>query len=91
MATAAPIEFSFHDGTAVLVNRNSFLDVDIVSRGNRRSQSAPPHARHGDFVEAEINQSKPFTRLLSGSTVSTDYRDSRVLDQQTFHFIFADY
>ncbi|CAE7741632.1 ML5 [Symbiodinium sp. CCMP2456] len=76
MATAAPqIEFSFHDGSAVLVNRNSFLDVEIVSRGNRRSQSTPPHARYEHVVEAEINQSKPFARMLSGSTVSTDYRD----------------
>ncbi|CAE7463728.1 ML5 [Symbiodinium sp. CCMP2592] len=73
-----PVKVTFCDGTAVLVSRNSFLDVEVHSgkdKARRRARSAPAECRYEDFVDAEINEAKPFTRTLTDRTVSTDYRD----------------
>ncbi|CAE7947356.1 ML5, partial [Symbiodinium sp. KB8] len=42
---------------------------------SRRARSAPAECRYEDFVDAEINEAKPFTRTMTDRTVSTDYRD----------------
>ncbi|CAE7223557.1 ML5 [Symbiodinium natans] len=71
------VQLPFFDGSAFLVNRRTFLDVDVDVQSSDvqasgRACSTPPWTRYVDSCDVE-EDAKPVSRILTGSTtVSTE-------------------
>eukprot|EP00435_Cladocopium_sp_Y103_P046942 s975_g13.t1 len=78
------IHLTFVDGEVEVVNRNTFLDVDVLSPDSReelrRTKSCPAllefHEEMFGLQSPDIMDSKHWARLTTDSTQSTEFRDS---------------
>mmetsp|Transcript_68178 Transcript_68178/g.160474 ORF Transcript_68178/g.160474 Transcript_68178/m.160474 type:complete len:230 (+) Transcript_68178:3-692(+) len=73
--TMVPERVIFFDGTATLVSRNTFLDVEVEEHGacnQHRSRSTPASIR----FDVSGCDDKPVSRSISNATASTECGDS---------------
>mmetsp|Transcript_24121 Transcript_24121/g.39295 ORF Transcript_24121/g.39295 Transcript_24121/m.39295 type:complete len:235 (-) Transcript_24121:24-728(-) len=84
-ADSPSIHLTFIDGEVEVVNRNTFLDVDVLSPDSReelrRTKSCPAlqffhDEMHDGLQSPDIMDSKHWARLITDSTQSTEFRDS---------------